>query len=81
MCLEKLPPFPRMIVSALGGTVVGIAFGLGFGLVIAFVTMQFGNGQIVSDVPFRSYEFPAFLGMGFGAIVGAVLGGTHANRK
>ncbi len=81
MCLEKASPFTRMIMGALGGTILGIAFGLGFSFLIAFIAKQFASPQMMINGPLVDYEVPSFLGMGFGAIVGAVLGGTHANKK
>lgn len=31
--------------------------------------------------PYADYGFASFLGMGSGAIIGAIIGGAHANKK
>lgn len=81
MCLEKTPPFVRMLLGALLGIVLGIIFGLLFGLVIAWAsgslfpkTMGYGPGPM-------PYEMASFLGMGAGAIIGSILGGIYGNKK
>ncbi len=79
MCFEKLSPFPRMIVGAVLGILLGIFFGLLFGLLIAWITQQIATSSPFYNSP-EEYSWPAFLGMGFGAIIGAILG-AHCVRK
>lgn len=81
MCLEKLPPFGRIIVYAVLGVACGIAFGLVFSLVIAWISMQLHNPQLLDGPPIKDYGFASFLGMGFGAIIGAIVGAAHGNKK
>lgn len=79
MCLAKFSPFTRMFLGALAGVVLGIIFGLLFGLLIALISQQFSARGF--DGPGSEYGLAAFLGMGFGAIVGSILGATSANKK
>ncbi|MEK9132568.1 MAG: hypothetical protein AAB606_02575 [Patescibacteria group bacterium] len=84
MCLEKFSPFSKMLLGALIGVVLGIVFGLLFGLLIAFVSMCFGSSSAIGALPPRPmdfYQMASFMGMGAGAIVGAILGGIAANHK
>lgn len=84
MCLEKLSPFSRMLIGALIGIVLGILFGLLFGLLIAWVSMSFETLSTAKAASLKAqnfYQMASFLGMGAGAIVGAILGGIAANHK
>lgn len=82
MCLEKTSPFIRMLLGALLGIVLGICFGLLFGLLIGWIASQFASpGMLAHDGPLSDFGFPAFLGMGAGAAIGAILGGIYANKK
>lgn len=80
MCLEhlnKLSPFPRMVVYVVLGLLTGIIVGLGASLLIAFIARQF-------EPAFARQEFyrgVSFMGMGLGALVGAMMGYGVYNKK
>lgn len=81
MCLEKASPFVRMILGALGGAVIGIVSGLFLGILIAWLAGGVGTGMMGSRAMMEFYVPAKFMGMGAGAIVGAILGAIYANRK
>ncbi|MEK7524229.1 MAG: hypothetical protein AAB588_04345 [Patescibacteria group bacterium] len=81
MCLEKASPFVRMIFGALGGALLGIFSGLFLGLLIAWLAGGIGSGMMGSRAMMGFYVPAKFLGMGAGAIVGAILGAIYANKK
>lgn len=83
MCLEKASPFVRLLVCSLVGIVFGIIFGLLFGLLIGWISNHFATFPLFGGGPEQAaeYSIPAFLGMGFGAIIGAILGGLQANKR
>lgn len=84
MCFEKLSPFTKMLIGALLGVVLGILFGLLFGLLIAWISMCFSAFNTAGFMPPNSpenYQMASFLGMGAGAIVGAILGGVAFMHK
>lgn len=76
-----------MVNGALGGALLGMAFGLLMALLMTWIAGTIGSQEVTGMMmgsaggPFRSYNEAAFLGMAFGAIIGAVLGGTSANKK
>ena len=59
-----------VITKILIGAFSGLLVGLTFGLLIWLITLLVGSSL---DMPPR--EVAAFLGMGFGTVVGAVFGG------
>lgn len=82
MFYKKNSPFATMILGAISGIVLGIAFGLVFGVLIGYLASFFSPpGRMMMDGPLATYEFPAFLGMGAGAIIGAILGGLSFGKK
>ncbi len=50
MCLEKLPPFGKMLIGAIGGALLGIAFGLLLSLLIAWVSIQFSVNHLKANI-------------------------------
>ncbi|MBI5413596.1 hypothetical protein HZA42_04580 [Candidatus Peregrinibacteria bacterium] len=76
-----------MITHSLLGIICGIVAGFLFALLIAFIANKVGvytdprdftNYSRSSVMP---YDVVSLLGMGFGAVVGAIMGGVSANRK
>lgn len=65
-----------MFVFAISGSVLGILAGLGLGVLIGYIHMLLYGA--IKDSP---QEFASFLGMGCGAVIGAILGGITANKK
>lgn len=62
--------FLNMLRDAVGGAVAGLIAGLIFGLAIKFIGMIVTPGGSIGPE-----SLAPFLGMGFGTLVGAVLGG------
>ncbi len=79
MCLEKLPPFGKMLIGSIGGALLGIAFGLILSLLIAWISIRFSAPDFQG--PGSEYSLTVFLGMGAGTIVGAILGGIAVLKK
>lgn len=80
MCIEKLSPFGRVILHAFLGIASGIVFGLFFSVIIAWISGQL-NSVPNADGPVGNYGFSSFLGMGFGSIIGAIVGAVHGSKK
>ncbi len=66
-----------MIVGTLTGAVLGLASGLLFALAIHYIVIQFGGEEFN---PATDAAFTAFLGMGFGTIIGSILGAVYSNK-
>lgn len=90
MCFGKFlenRPFTRMTAHSLMGAVSGMVFGFLFAMLIAFIANKVGvyTAPAVPTYPTSTdvmpYNFAAFLGMGFGTLVGAIMGGVSANKK
>ena len=81
--LAKSSPFFRMLVGALLGIVFGIVVGLAFSQLIVWLSQTLFVAPRYPDGPFspEGYQFASFFGMGIGAIVGGILGGTAINKK
>lgn len=82
MCLEKLPPFGKMLIGAIGGALLGIFSGLVLSFLISFISIGLIGKDVAmtKDGPWQ-YGFSSFFGMGAGAMIGAILGGIYANKK
>lgn len=74
---KKSDPFLLLIRSSLLAALVGLAAGLGMGLVIWAIT----SGISTSDSNLPPIELASFLGMGIGTVIGAILGGISALKK
>ena len=90
MCFGKFlenRPFTRMITHSVMGILCGIVFGFLFALLIAFIANKVGVYMTPTDLNYARYgnvmpyDFATFVGMGLGAVVGAILGGVSANKK
>lgn len=83
MCMEKLSPLTRMFLGALLGVILGIIFGLAFGVLIVWITHV--TGMTIGGKPAEFDQVPyalgSFLGMGAGAMIGAILGGVYSSKK
>ena len=70
-----------MVVGAILGIVTGVTVGLATSLLIATIAGLFErNYGMMGGGTGMPYSMASFLGMGFGAVVGAILGGTAANK-
>ncbi|NQV90526.1 hypothetical protein HQ487_03925 [Candidatus Uhrbacteria bacterium] len=69
--------FLNMLRDAVGGAVAGLITGLVLGIAIQFIS------YIVLPIEFRDgpQVIAPFLGMGFGTLVGAILGGMVSLKK
>jgi hypothetical protein len=67
-----------MLLGGVLGITIGIILGLGFSLIIAWIAghIQPGNTESIPPVNIAS-----FLGMGFGAVVGGIMGGVVFSKK
>lgn len=71
----------KMIIYTLAGITLGIIFGLLFSLIIMHISSLFMTAQGYVKPPFADYGLATFFGMGFGAIIGAIIGAAHTNKK
>lgn len=76
--MKNLHPFLKMLIGALAGAIIGIVFGLALSLIIVYINQSLYSG---AEMPPLDQGFGTFLGMGFGAVIGAILGGAVMNRK
>lgn len=67
-----------MSAHALAGALLGLVTGLVFGLLIQLITSFLPSFNEMGDGP---HQIAAFLGMGFGTLVGALLGGVVGLKK
>lgn len=83
MCMEKLSPLTRMFLGALLGIILGIIFGLAFGTLIVWITHFMGMTIGGEPAEFNQvpYALGSFLGMGAGAMIGAILGAVYSNKR
>ena len=70
----------KMLQNALLGVVLGILFGLFFGLIITAIANLVDCGAFVCKKAVPT-QMGAFLGMGAGAIIGAIMGSLQNLRK
>lgn len=72
-----------MVLGALGGALLGIFSGLLLGLLIAWLAQAVGPTVMMDGETINGgiYAPAKFLGMGAGAIVGAILGAIYSNKK
>lgn len=70
-------PFIRMTMYAFTGAALGLVGGLVLGFIIQFIS-SFLISENLGDGP---WQVAPFLGMGFGSVIGAVLGGLVGIRK
>lgn len=71
-------PFIRMTAHALAGGFLGLVAGLLFGLLIQLITSFLPVFSMMEEGP---HQIAPFLGMGFGSLVGALLGGAVGLKK
>lgn len=66
-----------MVLGAILGSLLGIFSGLVLGLLIGFLSMfvNYASDGNVKDGP--PFQMIAFLGMGAGAVIGAIFGAIH----
>lgn len=74
---QPLEKFVRMLFFAVIGIVCGVIIGFLVGLLIGWLSSLVATNSY-DIVP---YEFSSFLGMGFGALVGAVFGGFFGYKE
>lgn len=79
--LNSNSSFVRMSTGAMLGIALGVAGGLVFSIVIATISGFFASGMNGNGSAGIPLEVATFLGMGAGAIIGAILGGVHYSRK
>ncbi len=70
--------FIHMITTSLLGALTGLFAGLMLGLLIQGITLVLPGSSMMEDGP---QLIAPFLGMGFGTLVGAILGGMLALKK
>jgi len=75
MFYQKYSPFTRMVIGTFLGCTLGIIFGLFFGFLIKTISLFLIPGMF--DGP---HILAPFLGMGFGAIIGSILGAIYSNK-
>ena len=69
---KKADPLTKLIHRSLISALVGLASGLGLGLIIWGITSALSSSP---DFGLPPIEMAAFLGMGAGTVIGAILGG------
>jgi uncharacterized membrane protein len=72
-------PFIRMSAHALAGAALGLVAGLIFGLIIQYISVQFIPSELATDD--GPWAVASFLGMGFGTLVGALMGGFSGLKR
>lgn len=70
-------PFVQMTAHAFAGALLGLIGGLVLGLVIQGIS----NFMIPTDLGDGPWQVAPFLGMGFGSVIGALLGGLVGIKK
>lgn len=78
---ERLNSFLRLLLGSVLGIILGIALGLGFSLIIAWISSHVQPIDPSMPPKENLYGIASFLGMGFGAVVGAILGGITFFKK
>lgn len=71
-------PFVQMAMHAFAGALLGLVAGLVLGLVIQWISFFVLSGELAGDGP---WQVAPFLGMGFGSVIGALLGGFVGIKK
>ncbi|MFA6089990.1 MAG: hypothetical protein WC755_09105 [Candidatus Woesearchaeota archaeon] len=74
----KLNFFAELVTFVVIGIFCGIILGFAFGNLIVFIVNHSIHSPDFSPLP---VEIGAFLGMGAGAILGAIFGGLTVHRK
>ena len=74
---QPIEKFGKMLIFAVIGVICGVVIGFLVGLLIGWLSSLVATNSY-DVVP---YELSSFLGMGFGAVIGAIFGGFFVYKE
>lgn len=75
--LKHPNPFVQMVAHAFAGAVLGLVAGLILGLIIQGINSL----MVAADMGDGPWQVAPFLGMSFGSVIGALLGGLVGTKR